>query len=133
MMKKIINAHGKIDSFGAISFQAATINYRESVGSCDCGGSISLTTQTDIEGCQNWEELECSNCYNPSANLADFAINYIPPVDAFSSYKAEKIWCKSKDYVEMSQGMTSMDWDQSVKGQSFEELAARELGFTGEE
>ncbi len=132
MMKKIINAHGKIDSFGAISFQAATINYRESVGSCDCGGSISLTTQTDIEGCQNWEELECSNCYNPSADLADFAINYIPPADAFSSYKAEKIWCKSKDYVEMSQGMTSQDWDQSVKGQSFEELAARELGFTGE-
>ena len=132
MMKKIINAHGKIDSFGAISFQAATINYRESVGSCDCGGSIFLTTQTDIEGCQNWEELECSNCYNPSADLADFAINYIPPADAFSSYKAEKIWCKSKDYVEMSQGMTSQDWDQSVKGQSFEELAARELGFTGE-
>ena len=132
MMKKIINAHGKINSFGAISFEAATINYRESVGPCDCGGSISLDTQTNTDGYQDWEELECTQCHNPSANLADFAINYIPPSDAFGDYRKEKIWLKSKDYVEMSQGMTSMDWDQSVKGQSFEELAARELGFTGE-
>ena len=74
--------------------------------------------------------IECGNCYS-MLDVNDYNIVLEVPNNLKALYAKEKIWARSKDFVEMSQGTTSMDWDYQMGGKSFEELAEAELKSQG--
>ena len=78
----------------------------------------------------NCATIECGDCYS-MLDVSDYDITLELPNNLTKQFADEKIWCKSKDYVEMSQGMTTMDWEARMGNKSFEELAEQELKAQG--
>jgi len=135
-MKKQINITGKINSFGTHSIEGAEVFFDSHVKDCSCGGSYSYSAMLEMEQIKENDlidtcaSIECGNCYS-MLDVNDYNIVLEVPNNLKGLYAKEKIWARSKDYVEMSQGTTSMDWDYQMGGKSFEELAEAELKSQG--
>jgi len=135
-MKKQINITGKINSFGTQSIDSAEVFFNSHIESCSCSGSYSYSAMLEMEQIKENDlvdtcaTIECSDC-GSMLDVNDYNIVLDIPNNLKELYAKEKIWCKSKDYIEMSQGTNSMDWDYQMGGKSFEELAEAELKSQG--
>jgi len=133
---KQINITGKINTFGTHSIEGAEVFFNSHVKDCSCGGSYSYSAMLEMEQIKENDlidtcaTIECGNCLS-MLDVNDYNIVLDIPNNLKDLYAKEKIWCKSKDYVEMSQGVTSMDWEAQMGNKSFEQLAEQELQAQG--
>ena len=135
-MKNKIKVTGTINSWGHNSIDSAEVFFNKHIEDCSCGGSYSYSAMLQIEQIKvgnlvdDCATIECDNCYS-MLDVDDYDIALEIPNNLTEQFAKEKIWCKSKDYVEMSQGVSTMDWDVQMGGKSFEELAEQELKAQG--
>jgi len=135
-MKNKIKVTGIINAWGKNHIDAAEVFFDKHIKDCSCGGSYSYSAMLEMEQIKEGDfvdtcaTIECGNCYS-MLNVDDYDITLEIPKNLSEQFAKEKIWCKSKDYVEMSQGSNSMDWDHKMGGKSFEELAEAELKSQG--
>ena len=135
-MTKQINITGKINSFGTPSIDGAQVFFNGHIEVCSCSGSYSYSAMLEMEQIKENDlvdtcaTIECNNCYSV-LDVDDYNIVLDIPKNLKDLYAKEKIWCKSKDYIEMSQGTTTMDWDSKMGGKSFNDLAEQELKSQG--
>jgi len=135
-MSNEIKVTGNINSWGKNSIDGAEVFFNKHIKDCSCGGSYSYSAMLEMEQIKEGDfvdtcaTIECGNCYS-MLDVCDFNITLQIPNNLTEQFAKEKIWCKSKDYVEMSQGVTSMDWEAQMGNKSFEQLAEQELKFQG--
>jgi hypothetical protein len=135
-MKNKIKVTGNINSWGHNSIDSAEVFFDKHIKDCSCGGSYSYSAMLEMEQIKEGdfvdtcETIECNNCYS-MLNVDDYDITLEIPNNLAEQFSKEKIWCKSKDYVEMSQGMNTMDWEAQMGNKSFKELAEQELKAQG--
>lgn len=135
-MKNKIKVTGTINSWGHNSIDSAEVFFNKHIEDCSCGGSYSYSAMLQMEQIKTGNlvddcaTIECDNCYS-MLDVDDYDIALEIPNNLTEQFAKEKIWCKSKDYVEMSQGVSTMDWDVQMGGKSFEELAEQELKAQG--
>ena len=135
-MKNKIKVTGTINSWGHNSIDSAEVFFNKHIEDCSCGGSYSYSAMLQMEQIKvgnlvdDCATIECDNCYS-MLDVDDYDIALEIPNNLTEQFAKEKIWCKSKDYVEMSQGVSTMDWDVQMGGKSFEELAEQELKAQG--
>ena len=135
-MKNKIKVTGTINSWGHNSIDSAEVFFNKHIEDCSCGGSYSYSAMLQMEQIKvgnlvdDCATIECDNCYS-MLDVDDYDIALEIPNNLTEQFAKEKIWCKSKDYVEMSQGVSTMDWDVQMGGKSFEELAEQELKVQG--
>ena len=135
-MNNKITVTGKINSFGTQSIDGAEIFFNKHIKSCSCGGSYRYSAMLEMEQIKENDlvdtcaAIECNNCYS-TLDVSDYNILLDIPNNLKDLYAKEKIWCKSKDYIEMSQGFNSMEWDRLSSNKSFTELAEADLKNQG--
>jgi len=135
-MKNKIKVTGTINSWGHNSIDSAEVFFNKHIEDCSCGGSYSFSAMLQMEQIKegnlvdDYATIECHNCYS-ILDVDDYDITLEIPNNLAEKFAKEKIWCKSKDYVEMSQGITTKDWEAQMGGKSFEELAEQELKAQG--
>ena len=135
-MKNTITVTGTINAWGKNTLDSAEVFFNKHVKDCSCGGSYSYSAMLEMEQVKQGDfvdtcaTIECGNCYS-MLDVCDFNITLQIPNNLTEQFAKEKIWCKSKDYVEMSQGVTSMDWEAQMGNKSFEQLAEQELKAQG--
>jgi hypothetical protein len=135
-MKNKIKVTGTINSWGHNSIDSAEVFFNKHIEDCSCGGSYSYSAMLQMEQIKAGDfvddcaTIECDNCYS-MLDVDDYDIALEIPNNLKEQFAKEKIWCKSKDYVEMSQGMSTMDWNMKMGAKSYEELAEQELKAQG--
>jgi hypothetical protein len=135
-MKNKIKVTGTINSWGHNSIDSAEVFFNKHIEDCSCGGSYCFSAMLQMEQIKegnlvdNCTTIECGNCYS-MLDVDDYDITLQIPNNLAEKFAKEKIWCKSKDYVEMSQGMNTMDWEAQMGNKSFKELAEQELKAQG--
>lgn len=135
-MTNKIKVTGTINSWGHNSIDSAEVFFNKHIEDCSCGGSYSFSAMLQMEQIKEGNlvddcaTIECGNCYS-MLDVDDYDITLQIPNNIAENFAQEKIWCKSKDYVEMSQGITTKDWEAQMGNKSFEELAEQELKAQG--
>lgn len=135
-MKNKIKVTGTINSWGHNSIDSAEVFFNKHIQDCSCGGSYSYSAMLQMEQIKagnfvdDCATIECDNCYS-MLDVDDYDIALEIPNNLKEQFAKEKIWCKSKDYVEMFQGVSTMDWDAQMGSKSFKELAEQELKAQG--
>ncbi len=135
-MKNKIKVTGTINSWGHNSIDSAEVFFNKHIEDCSCGGSYSYSAMLQMEQIKAGDlvddcaTIECDNCYS-MLDVDNYDITLEIPNNLVGQFAKEKIWCKSKDYVEMSQGMSTMDWNMQMGAKSYEELAEQELKAQG--
>jgi len=135
-MKNKIKVTGTINSWGHNSIDSAEVFFNKHIEDCSCGGSYSFSAMLQMEQIKEGDfiddcaTIECGNCYS-MLDVDDYDITLEIPNNLKEQFTKEKIWCKSKDYIEMAQGVSSIDWDVQTGGKSYEELAEQELKAQG--
>ena len=135
-MKNKIKVTGTINAFGKSNIDAAEVFFNKHVEDCSCGGSYTFSAMLEMDQIKQGDlvdscaTIECGNCYS-MLDVDDYDITLELPNNLADKFAKEKIWCKSKDYVEMSQGITTKDWEAQMGNKSFEQLAEQELKAQG--
>ena len=135
-MKNKIKVTGTINSWGHNSIDSAEVFFNKHIEDCSCGGSYSYSAMLQMEQIKEGNliddcaTIECGNCYS-MLDVDDYDITLEIPDNLKEQFTKEKIWCKSKDYIEMAQGVSNIDWDVQTGGKSYEELAEQELKAQG--
>ena len=135
-MSKEIIVKGDLNWLGAMSLDGAEVFFNKHIKNCSCGGSYGYSAMLQVEQIKQGDfidtcaTIECNNCYS-MLDVEDFNITLEIPDNLKEQFAKGKIWARSKDYVEMSQGVNSFDWDIKNKGKSFKELAEDDLKRNG--
>lgn len=135
-MTNKIKVTGNINSWGHNSIDSAEVFFNKHIKDCSCGGSYSYSAMLEMEQIKEGDfvdtcaTIECNNCYS-MLDVDDFNITLEIPNNLNEQFAKGKIWARSKDYVEMSQGMNTMDWEAQMGNKSFKELAEQELKAQG--
>jgi hypothetical protein len=135
-MNNKITVTGTINAWGKNTLDSAEVFFNQHVEDCSCGGSYSYSAMLEVEQIKQGNlvddcaTIECGNCYS-MLDVDDYDVTLVIPNNLNEQFAKEKIWCKSKDYVEMSQGITTKDWEAQMGNKSFEELAEQELKAQG--
>jgi len=135
-MSKEIIVKGYLNWLGAISLEACTVFFNKHIKNCSCGGSYSYSAMLEVEQIKQGDfvdtcaTIECNDCYS-MLDVEDFNITLEIPDNLNEQFAKGKIWARSKDFAEMSQGVNSFDWDIKNKGKSFKELAEDDLKRNG--
>jgi hypothetical protein len=135
-MKNKIKVKGDLNWLGAISLESCAVFFDKHIKNCSCGGSYSYSAMLQVEQIKEGDfvdtcaTIECNNCYS-MLDVDDFNITLEIPNNLNEQFAKGKIWARSKDYVEMSQGITTKDWEAQMGNKSFKELAEQELKAQG--
>tara|TARA_R100000353_G_scaffold38385_2_gene30474 strand:+ start:672 stop:1091 length:420 start_codon:yes stop_codon:yes gene_type:complete len=137
MEKTKIKAEGRIQSWGAPSFECSEVHFDAIVEECGCGGDFMVYAMLGVgeilEG-KTIDDQMCIQCNGEcggNLDVNDYDIELIIPDDLKAKYVDEKVWCMKQDVESMTAGINDIDFDRRFGGKSKTDIAKQILKKQG--